>query len=88
MKKDTRPSDETPVRLTREFRKLQASVHRYLSDSGNWVDDVNDAIDELSRLARDLDNREQQVLQKEAALLQREKQLDCVLEHLAIKSKS
>jgi hypothetical protein len=83
MKKDGRSVQDAPVRTSREFRKLQASVHRYLDDSGSWAIDVQSAIEELSRLARDLDRREQVVLQKEDALVLREMQLDCIIAKLA-----
>ena len=83
MKHENRDREDSPVRLSRGFRKLQGTVHRYLNDSGGWIDDVQQTLRELSRLASELDAREQQVQQREARVDQREQQLDQLLMKLA-----
>ncbi len=93
MKNDTEAdSNQIPVRMTRNYRRLQSAVNKYLNDGGAWIDNVAGVMDELARISRDLERREEEIAARQAKLDQREADLDslfeCVLSELKSKQQS
>lgn len=65
-----------PVRSTRPYRRLQSTVHRYLDDSGEWIEDVDRVLKDLMRMIKETEAARRQLDRRERAIRRREAIVD------------